>query len=123
MHHESHRLAQIGIRGKNHYLGYYKNEVEAAKAYDAKAIYCRGKKAKTNFGPMTHNAKTSQFRGVTWARRQHMWVAQIGYKGKNIYLGYFKSEVEAAKAYDARARICHGTKAKTNFMPRPQRTF
>lgn len=46
---------------------------------------------------------SSQFRGVSWASRQEKWRAHIGSKGKRVCLGYFKSEIEAAKAYDIEA--------------------
>lgn len=43
------------------------------------------------------------------------WEARIYEAGKQRFLGYFTSEVSAAKAYDARAVQLHGAAAKVNF--------
>lgn len=59
--------------------------------------------------------KTSKFRGVSWNKKDRKWVAQIGAKGGHIRLGYFKDEVEAAKAYDKAAVELHESFACLNF--------
>jgi len=43
---------------------------------------------------------TSKFKGVTWHQRSEKWRAQIYVSGKQIFLGAFKAELEAARAYD-----------------------
>jgi hypothetical protein len=43
----------------------------------------------------------SQFRGVTWHRRAEKWQAQIKIGGHLKYLGSFRDEFAAARAYDA----------------------
>lgn len=45
------------------------------------------------------------------------WIAIIKMDGKNKYLGSFKDEIEAAKAYDKMAAIVHGEFANLNFPP------
>ena len=47
---------------------------------------------------------TSKFKGVCWSRRDKKWESKIKFRGKTIHLGLFVSEVEAAKAYDSKAR-------------------
>ena len=43
------------------------------------------------------------------------WKARIKEKGHDVLLGDFDTEVEAARAYDRRARELHGDKASVNF--------
>lgn len=47
---------------------------------------------------------TSQYRGVYFCKRDRLWIANIGFKDEQIYLGCFPSEIAAAKARDAKAR-------------------
>lgn len=56
---------------------------------------------------------SSKFRGV-W-RRGSSWVAFISISNKNRYLGTFKTDVEAAAAYDAAAIAVHGEFARLNL--------
>lgn len=44
---------------------------------------------------------TSKFLGVSWDARSNMWHARIQIKGKGRHIGYFHTEIEAAKAYDS----------------------
>lgn len=57
--------------------------------------------------------KSSRFRGVSVNGQK--WVAQITINKRKKYLGYFDSEVEAAKAYDRAAKELRGAQAKQNF--------
>ncbi len=59
--------------------------------------------------------ETSKYKGVTWFKRDGLWVAQIYYKGKHFHLGCFTCEIEAAKTYDRRAREMFGPFAYCNF--------
>jgi hypothetical protein len=43
----------------------------------------------------------------------------ITFEKKKIYLGYFRSEIDAAKAYDRAARKYHGEFASPNFPQSP----
>ncbi len=58
---------------------------------------------------------SSKYKGVTFAKREKKWVVYIKKDGRQIFLGYFDDEVEAAKAYDAAARKLHGEFAYLNF--------
>lgn len=48
-------------------------------------------------------------------RKNGEWMARIKKGGVSRYLGQFKTEVEAAKAYDQAARDLHGEFARPNF--------
>lgn len=65
-----------------------------------------------------HNT-TSQYRGVYQVG--HRWRASIslprvnGAPSRQTHLGYFDTEEEAARAYDAKAKELYGDKARLNF--------
>lgn len=65
---------------------------------------------------------TSQYKGVTFyksKRHKHgYWVARIQVDGKVKRLGYFKTEIEAAKAYNLAAMQYYGEYAKLNELRR-----
>lgn len=63
---------------------------------------------------MAHG-EASKFRGVTWGPRQKKWRAAIQKDRKQYHIGYFKDEVDAARAWDARAKMLHGEFARLNF--------
>jgi len=50
------RRAKIGVNGKRKHLGYFEDEVEAAKAYDEKAVELSGQFAYLNFPELTENS-------------------------------------------------------------------
>jgi hypothetical protein len=59
---------------------------------------------------------TSIYKGVSWDTRTSSWTARIRYHKERIFLGYHKSEVEAAKAYDKAASKYHKEFAVLNFL-------
>jgi len=58
---------------------------------------------------------SSKYKGVTYRKSDGVFIADIRAGRKRIYLGCFKSETEAAKAYDAGAKKYHGEFASLNF--------
>jgi hypothetical protein len=58
---------------------------------------------------------SSKYKGVSWRKRRKRWRACIYFNGKYRFLGYFKDEIQAAKAYDKAAKIYHGEFATLNF--------
>lgn len=57
--------------------------------------------------------KTTRFKGIV--KRKNKWRAYITFNGKETHLGYFKSEEEAARAYDKKAKELFGEFARLNF--------
>ncbi len=58
---------------------------------------------------------SSKYKGITWSKRKRKWIAQITHNYKNNNLGEFAVEIEAAKAYDQKAKELFGDFAYTNF--------
>lgn len=63
--------------------------------------------------------KSSKYRGVTWSISNNQWMAQLKNKGHNIYLGYFSSEIDAARAYNRAALEKFGEFARINEFGEP----
>ena len=70
-------------------------------------------KSQNNKNTNSRKNTTSKFLGVHLAKNK-FWVAQIGNDGKQIQLGRFKTEIEAAKAYNEAATKYHGEFANIN---------
>jgi len=64
---------------------------------------------------LSSRAASSQFKGVRRHRASGKWAAQIGTNSKNRHLGLFKTEREAALAYDHAAVLLFGPFARLNF--------
>jgi hypothetical protein len=63
----------------------------------------------------TRRKTSSKFIGVSWDKRSRLWAAYVGHLYKKIFLGYFKNEIDAARAYDRAAIKYHGEFARLNF--------
>ena len=57
-----------------------------------------------NRRPSKRANKSSRFKGVSWDKRRRCYQAYIQQNGKLIKIGRFKSEIDAAKAYDEKAK-------------------
>lgn len=58
---------------------------------------------------------SSSYKGVSWYKSKRLWSSAIKVSGVRKHLGYFKNEVDAAKAYDDAARKYFGEFAFLNF--------
>lgn len=59
--------------------------------------------------------RTSPYRGVSWREKDRIWQAYATVDGRMTRLGIFRSELTAARVYDAVAREFHGDRALLNF--------
>lgn len=59
--------------------------------------------------------KHSKFKGICFVPKIGKWKAMIGFNKVRKLVGYFLKEIDAAKAYDAAARLYHGKFAYQNF--------
>jgi hypothetical protein len=122
--------ARVNLNGVRYDLGSYKDEKEAALAFDSCARYFLGDKAKTNFNggeilspyelkrrnyarAFESGERTSRFEGV-FAEKSR-WRADFMQGGVQIYIGMFDVEEDAARAYDACVLYHLGSDSFTNF--------
>lgn len=62
-----------------------------------------------------HKNASSQYFGVSIDRTHGVFKANIAKDKKSYCIGTFKDEIEAAKAYDIKAKELYGDKARLNF--------
>ncbi len=58
---------------------------------------------------------SSRYKGVYWNKRERKWRASVQITGKNLHAGYFKREIDAARAYDRMALYYFRNRALLNF--------
>ena len=63
------------------------------------------KRKRSNSGGVRGTAGASSvYRGVCWSKAARKWVATITVDGKNVHLGSWSEETDAARSYDAEVR-------------------
>ena len=120
--------ARLTVDGKGVYLGSYKTDVEAAKAYNDAACKYFGEFSHLNDLTLPKSdligAERGQidrknphgFNGVTYNKRDKRWVAQLIHKNARVLNKSFATAEEAARAYDEKAASIFGDKAVLNFQ-------
>ena len=117
--------AQIGIGGKNTYIGTYDTAKEAAIAFDRALLKSNKFTSLLNFPDMIHNLdiepkrkknkrSSTGYRGVDKISRR-VFRARIGTNGKTSTIGYFETAIQAALAYDQAAINAGRKKSTLNF--------
>jgi len=59
--------------------------------------------------------KSSRYKGVCRDKSKNRWVVYVRHNGRNHYVGRFRDEIEAARAYDRKAYELFGEFAWLNF--------
>ena len=76
---------------------------------------CTAAQNSQNRRPRTRPNKTSKYKGVTFDKNRNRFAAYIKHNKKAYFLGRFKDETDAAKAYDKKAKELFGQFAYLNF--------
>ena len=71
---------------------------------------------KDKYKPKTLRTKSSKYKAVSFRRKGHGWIAQCTIKHKRYYIGWFKKEIEAARAYNSFRIKMQGNYAKVNQL-------
>jgi hypothetical protein len=59
----------------------------------------------------------SGFKGVGWYKHYQKWQARVHCKGRTYHIGYYDDPIEAARAYNVKARELFGEFARLNEIP------
>lgn len=64
----------------------------------------------------SYRGSSSKFRGVSYRKRDKLWVAQIQKDKKKHHIGQFECEKDAALAYNAKAKHLFGEFVRLNVI-------
>lgn len=104
--------SHIGIQaGKNHPMYGKKHSPESIEKMS------KAKRGENHnmWGKKRQNS-TSQYIGVYYDKSRGLWATKINCNGKTKFIGRFKVELDAAKAYNIKAIEIYGDKAKLNII-------
>jgi prophage antirepressor-like protein len=116
-------VVSIKYKGKTYALGNNKREIECAKLYNQQALYFNqeyntnyvlNEISDPNYTIVPKNIyeeiqenkitkKSSKYHGVTFVKSINKWKALLVYNKKQLHLGFFENELDAAKAYNNKA--------------------
>lgn len=67
--------------------------------------------------------KTSQYKGVSYHKGYKKWLAQIGKNGIHYFIGWYKTELEAAYYFDVKSLELYGEFARINGIKKEDVIF
>ena len=120
-------VAGIKYNGKSYCLGNHKDEIECAKLYNQQAMYYNenfyteyklndisdyitiAKNIYQEIQDKKIEKKTCQYYGVTLSKRNDKYRALLVHNKKQIHIGFFENELDAAKAYNKKASELNST--------------
>jgi phage anti-repressor protein len=125
--------SQLQHNYDNVHLGYFTDEIDAAKVYNDYALYLNNNE-NTNFllneipgyisiprnvpdenKTMIQEKKSSKYNGVSYDSNRKYYVCGIRFTGKTYNLGNHQSEIECAKLYNQQA-MYFNTKFNTQYV-------
>jgi len=130
-------VAGIKYKGKSYGLGKHENEIECAKLYNQQALYFN-QEFNTNYilneiddyitqpkniyqaiQDKKSERKTSKYYGVTFSKKNNKFRVVLVHNKKQIHIGFFENEKDAAKAYNQKAlelNMSHKTNYNINLI-------
>jgi hypothetical protein len=119
-------LGSADSKDKKFYGGLFLDEIAAANCYNNIVKERYGEFAVLNDCPYMPEEewnsfrkpieRTSEYRGVSFDNSKNKWLVQIWDGKRNIRVGYFDEELEAAIAYNRKAFELKGDKARLNAI-------
>jgi phage anti-repressor protein len=120
-------VAGIKYKGKSYGLGNHKDEIECAKLYNQQVLYYNenfnteyelndipdyltiAKNIYQEIQDKKLEKKTCQYHGVTLSKRNGKYRVVLVHNKKQIHIGFFENELDAAKAYNQKASELNST--------------
>ncbi len=100
----------------------YPRRFQEALDYRKDNLICCTLQERQRLLPKNRKDSSSRYRGVSYIQSQDLWRAGIMVDGKSINIGNFKSEDEAAQAYNKAARKYFGSIAYQNNVTRNKKS-
>lgn len=120
-------VVSIKYNSKTYHLGNNVSEIECAKIYNQQALYLNNhfntdyilndipgyttieKNIHSEILKNKENNKSSKYHGVTFSKQKNKFQALLVHNKKQIYIGTFENELDAAKAYNIKAEELNKT--------------